>query len=109
MKILEDNYKKIKHPTYSLHITAKCPSCYSKLEIDSNDIQEDRDGKYIICPCCHMYIAEEALIKCKEQIHTLECDTCSRVNPEMAELCDECKADTLCDAFRRWYNTVYKK
>ncbi len=100
MKILENNY--IRKDS----IIVICPECKSRLEIESNDVQEDRDGKYIICPCCHKYIDTKALIISKS--NTLDCQECHLLNPEMAELCDKCKTDTMCTAFRLWYKTQYK-
>lgn len=31
------------------------------------------------------------------------CRECYCENPERAKMCDEYKADTLCEAFRMWY------
>lgn len=61
MKILENRY---------IEKSSKiviCPNCASKLEIEANDIQQDKDGTYIICPCCHKYIDEKALIVLKNE------------------------------------------
>lgn len=44
-----------------------------------------------------------------KRIHSLECKLCSNEEHERAELCDACKADNMCDAFRFWYENVYKK
>lgn len=33
-----------------------CYGCKSKLEYTSNDVQSDRDGKYIVCPVCGKFI-----------------------------------------------------
>lgn len=44
-----------------------------------------------------------------KRIHPLECKLCSKKEHERAELCEKCKADNMCDAFRFWYETVYKK
>lgn len=35
--------------------------------------------------------------------NTLECNKCFADDPERARLCNECKADTMCTAFRVWY------
>lgn len=39
----------------------------------------------------------------------MDCKKCYEENPERAKLCDECKADTLCEAFKMWYYVTYKK
>ena len=39
---------------------------------------------------------------------TLDCKKCYEEYPDMAKLCDECKADTLCVAFKMWYSKTFK-
>ena len=50
MKIIKDNSKKtiLKDKTYKII----CSECKSKLEYTNNDIESDRDGRFIICPIC---------------------------------------------------------
>lgn len=54
MKIIKNNYKET---TFKV----KCPRCKSKLKVSESDIQMDRDGRYIICPCCGKFIDENLL------------------------------------------------
>ena len=100
MKIIKNNYIE-KDSTIVI-----CPECKSRLEIMPDDVQTDRDGNYIICPCCHKYIDTKALIISKS--NTLACQMCHLLNSEQASFCDENKLDNCCDGFRMWYNTVYK-
>lgn len=38
-------------------IKKKCYNCGCKFVYDENDIQRDRDGRYIECPQCGSYIS----------------------------------------------------
>lgn len=92
-----------KHKDQNKERIVTCPSCGSVFSMTNNDIEEDRDGKYVICPACLEFINERIL-----PIEPLNCFECWQKDPDMAELCDECKADTMCVAFRQWYKTQYK-
>ena len=36
-------------------------------------------------------------------MEALDCKKCYEECQDRAKLCNECKADTLCEAFRMWY------
>lgn len=49
--------KVIKHPPKQKDQKATCHKCKAELEYTFTDIQSDRDGRYIVCPCCQSFIA----------------------------------------------------
>ena len=49
MEIIKNNYQPKEY-------IKNCPKCNSTLKFTDDDIQHDRDGNYIVCPCCGHFI-----------------------------------------------------
>ncbi len=40
-----------------IEIPKTCNSCRTEFTYNRTDVNSDRDGAYVICPCCNKYIA----------------------------------------------------
>lgn len=85
----------------------KCSKCGCGFAFTEDDIEEDRDGRYVTCPNCGSFIDVQYAQKSID-FENNDCRMCAADNPERAKLCDEAKADTMCEAFRKWYKENYK-
>lgn len=48
-----DNRKYINNPIYR----TECSACGSIIEYTKDEVHTDRDGSYIVCPVCDMFIS----------------------------------------------------
>lgn len=48
--------KKQGKPIVHIH-TIKCYKCKTSFTFEPSDIEMDRDGRYVICPSCNVFLA----------------------------------------------------
>lgn len=99
--------KHIKTDDNNILVINRCPKCGCGFTFTKDDIERDRDGRYVTCPNCGAFID----VRCAQkniEFKDNECGVCAIGNPERAKLCDEAKADTMCEAFRKWYKENYE-
>ena len=51
MKIIKEGKKKEEK-----EVNTTCYKCEAVLSYSASDIQSDRDGRFVVCPCCNAFI-----------------------------------------------------
>ena len=85
----------------------KCSKCGCGFTFTKDDIESDRDGRYVTCPNCGAFI-DAQYAQNNIEFKNNECNMCVVDNLERAKLCDKAKADTMCEALRKWYKENYE-
>ena len=106
---MKEIFKIVKKPikTDDKLVINKCSKCGCGFTFTKDDVERDRDGRYVTCPNCGAFIDVQCAQK-NIEFKDNECSMCAADNPERAKICSGIGADTMCEAFRRWYKENYE-